>query len=180
MTLGNRRCLKFQFQSNKMLQKSRVIGGLGTILVFLWVMSCGGGGSPSLVAPPKARVPEAQPPKTQATATPEAKPEAEFSYNPIGKPDPFKPFIQLTPVKGGTRKYPLTPLQRYEVSQLKLVAVISTPEGNIALVEDSAGKGFFLKKGTEIGSNDGKVKQILSEKVIVEEIYPDIFGQPGP
>ena len=91
-------------------------------------------------------------PKTEESK----KEEVEYAYNPAGKPDPFKPFIQLTPVKEGTRTVPLTPLQRYEISQLKLVAVISGAEGNVALVEDSAGKGFFLKRGTLIGKNDGK------------------------
>ena len=68
-------------------------------------------------------------------------------------------------------------MQKYEISQLKLVAIIITPEGNIALVEDSAEKGYFLKKGTEIGKNDGKVKKILKNKVIIEEVYEDTFGQ---
>ncbi len=108
---------------------------------------------------------------------PEKKEEAEYTYNPLGKPDPFKPFIQITPAKEYSRNVPQTPLQKYEISQLKLVAIIITPEGNIALVEDSAGKGYFLKKGTEIGKNDGKVKKILKNKVIIEEVYEDTFGQ---
>jgi type IV pilus assembly protein PilP len=58
-----------------------------------------------------------------------------------------------------------------------LVAIIVTPEGNVALVEDSAGKGYFLKKGTGIGKNDGKVKKILKDKVIIEEVYEDMSGQ---
>jgi type IV pilus assembly protein PilP len=57
------------------------------------------------------------------------------------------------------------------------VAIISNPEGNIALVEDATGKGYFLKKGTWIGKNDGKVTKILKDKVIIEEVYQDIFGQ---
>jgi type IV pilus assembly protein PilP len=57
------------------------------------------------------------------------------------------------------------------------VAIISSPDGNIGLVEDVAGKGYFLKKGTWIGKNDGKVTKILKDKVIVEEVYQDIFGQ---
>ena len=57
------------------------------------------------------------------------------------------------------------------------MAVISTPEGNTALVEDSAGKGYIIKKGTEIGKNEGKVTKILKDKVIVEEIYQDMWGQ---
>jgi type IV pilus assembly protein PilP len=107
----------------------------------------------------------------------EKKEEPEYAYNPLGKPDPFRPFIQMTSSKEYLRKVPRTPLQKYEISQLTLVAIILTPEGNIALVEDSLGKGYFLKKGTEIGKNDGKVKQILKDKVIIEEVYEDIFGQ---
>lgn len=108
---------------------------------------------------------------------PEKREEAEYSYNPAGKPDPFRPFIQLTSARGSSKTAPLTPLQKYDFSQLKLVAIISSPDGNIALVEDVAGKGYFLKKGTWIGKNDGKVTKILKDKVIVEEVYQDIFGQ---
>jgi type IV pilus assembly protein PilP len=103
--------------------------------------------------------------------------EEEYSYNPEGKPDPFKPFIQLTSARGGSRTAPLTPLQKYDISQLKLVAIISSPEGNIALVEDVTGKGYFLKKGTWVGKNDGKVTKVLKDKVMIEEFYEDIFGQ---
>jgi type IV pilus assembly protein PilP len=68
-------------------------------------------------------------------------------------------------------------LEKYDISQLKLVAIISTPEGNFALAEDSLGKGYFLKKGTLIGKNNGKVTKIFKDKVIIEEDYQDIFGQ---
>jgi len=107
----------------------------------------------------------------------EKKEKAEYIYNPAGKADPFKPFIQLTPIKTSTKSIPQTPLQNYEVSQLKLVAIISTPEGNIALVEDSTGKGYFLKEGTWVGKNDGKVTKILIDRVIIEEIHQDISSQ---
>ena len=107
----------------------------------------------------------------------EKKEEKEYSYDPVGKADPFKPFIQLTPVKVSSRTLPLTPLQKYEISQLKLVAIIASPDGNIALVEDSTGKGYFLKKETGIGKNEGKVKKILKDRVLIEEVYEDAFGQ---
>jgi len=83
----------------------------------------------------------------------------------------------MTSTKAYSKNVPQTPLQKYEISQLKLVAIITGSAGNIALVEDQAGKGYFLKKGTEIGKNDGKVKQILKDKVIIEEVYEDVFGQ---
>ena len=150
-------------------------------IAFLFVAGCGGG-SPTSSGPPKAKVaavekPKAVSPPVVPKTEESKKEEVEYAYNPAGKPDPFKPFIQLTPVKEGTRTVPLTPLQRYEISQLKLVAVISGAEGNVALVEDSAGKGFFLKRGTLIGKNDGKVTRILKDKVIIQEVFQDVVGQ---
>jgi type IV pilus assembly protein PilP len=159
-------------------QRNRMIRRVSSLFVglFFLVTACGGEAPPPSI-PSKAR-PSATRPR-QATRVEQSTPEQkeEYTYRPAGKPDPFKPFIQLTPLKEHS-KVPLTPLQKYEISQLKLVAIIALPEGNIALVEDSAGKGYFLKKGTGIGNNDGKVTKILKDKVIVEETYQDIFGQP--
>ncbi len=150
------------------------------ICLFL-VGGCGEGVPPSTV-PSKAKSPsvvkkkEESPPPIEKKE-PQKKEETAYSYNAAGKPDPFRPFIQLTTGKGGPGSTPLTPLQKYDISQLKLVAIISSPGGNVALVEDVAGKGYFLKKGTWIGKNDGKVTKILKDKVTIEETYQDIFGQ---
>lgn len=152
-----------------------------SMLCMFFLASCGGSSPPSSV-PPKGTSQAVQKKKVEPTKgaekkEPEKMGEAEYTYNASDKPDPFKPFIQITSAKENSRTLPLTPLQKYEVSQLKLVAIIIAREGNIALVEDSAGKGYFLKKGTEIGKNDGKVKTILKDKVVIEESYEDIFGQ---
>lgn len=152
-------------------------------IAFLFLLTVCGGGTPPPSPPVKGKAPLAgkkkvEPPQIVEKVEqkePEKKPE-EFVYNPVGKSDPFKTFLQLTD-KGTVRRAHLTPLQKYEISQLKLVAIITSPQGNIALVEDAQGKGYFLKKGTVVGSNDGKVKQILKDRVIVEEVYQDIFGQ---
>ena len=150
-------------------------------IAFLFLMGGCGGGTPPISPPSKAKSPavakkKEEPTKVAEKKEPEKKEEAaEYSYNPAGKPDPFKPFIQLASTRG--TRTALTPLQRFDVSQLKLVAIISAPGGNIALVEDVTGKGYFLKKGTWIGKNDGKVTKILKDKVIIEEVYQDIFGQ---
>jgi type IV pilus assembly protein PilP len=152
-------------------------------IAFLFLLTVCGGGAPPPSPPAKGKTPLAEKKKVEPAQIvekvekkePEKKPE-EFAYNPVGKPDPFKPFLQLTD-KGTVRRAHLTPLQKYDISQLKLVAIITSPQENIALVEDTQGKGYFLRKGTIIGSNDGKVKQILKDRVIIEEVYQDIFGQ---
>ena len=151
-------------------------------IVFLFfAAACGEGTAPSSISP-KAKSPSMQQGKTKPTEVAEKKElekkvEPEYSYDPVGKKDPFKPFLQMASARGSSRNAPLTPLEKYEISQLKLVAIISSPEGNIALIEDSAGKGYFLKKGTGIGKNEGKVTRILKDKVVIEETYQDVFGQ---
>jgi type IV pilus assembly protein PilP len=151
-------------------------------IVFLFLMGGCGEGTPPTSISSKTKSPSVEkkregPTKAAENKEPEKKEEAEYSYNPAGKPDPFRPFLQLSSGKGGSKAAPLTPLQNYDISQLKLVAIISSPEGNMALVEDVTGKGYFLKKGTWIGKNDGKVTKVLKDRVIIEEVYQDIFGQ---
>jgi type IV pilus assembly protein PilP len=155
--------------------------GITVLTAFLFLVGGCGGGAPPPSLPAKTKAPavekKEEPARVAEKKEGEKKEEKEFTYNPAGKPDPFKPFIQLTPAKGFSRSTPLSPLQKYDISQLKLVAIISAPEGNIALVEDVTGKGYFLKRGTWIGKNDGKVTKILKDKVIIEEAYQDVFGQ---
>jgi len=102
-------------------------------------------------------------------------------YDPAGKIDPFEPLFREKPavVKRSRRKkrIPRTPLERIDLSQLKLVGIILAPSGNRALVEESSGKGYIIKKGTYIGNNSGKVVQIKRDKVIVEEEFEDVFGK---
>jgi type IV pilus assembly protein PilP len=68
-------------------------------------------------------------------------------------------------------------LERLDLSQLKLVGIILASSGNRALVEESSGKGYVIKKGTYIGTNSGKVVKIKKEKVVVEEEFEDVFGK---
>jgi type IV pilus assembly protein PilP len=162
-------------------RRSRLFCYAVSTAFLLFLVSCGGGTSPSSI-PQKGKLPAAERKKAEATKVadkkePEKKEEGAFVYDPAGKKDPFKPFFELTPVRGAARSTPLTPLQKYEISQLKLVAIISDPGGNIGLVEDSSGKGYFIKKDTGIGKNDGKVTKILNDRVMIEEVFQDILGQ---
>jgi Tfp pilus assembly protein PilP len=103
------------------------------------------------------------------------------TYDPIGKTDPFEPLFKEKPVtvikKKRKKRIPRTPLERIDLSQLKLVAIVLSSSGNMALVEESSGKGYVIKKGTYIGTNAGKVVNIKKEKVIVEEEFEDVFGK---
>jgi type IV pilus assembly protein PilP len=99
----------------------------------------------------------------------------DYVYNPKGKIDPFLPWKadvpdSAEPGKQVKKRLPLTPLEKVDLSQLKLVGVIRSASGNKALVEETTGKGYVISKGTYVGLNGGKVTEILKDKVIVEEV----------
>ncbi len=101
-------------------------------------------------------------------------------YNPSGKIDPFEPLFQekaTVAKKKKIKRKPRTPLERIDLSQLKLVAIILATSGNRALVEESSGKGYVVKSGTYIGINGGKITKIEREQVTVEEQFEDVFGK---
>jgi type IV pilus assembly protein PilP len=110
-------------------------------------------------------------------------PEISDVYNPEGKLDPFEPLFKKEQVsldvakKKIKRRKPLTPLERVNLSQLTLVGIIQAPSGNRALVKESSGKGYVVKKGTYIGTNSGKIVQILMDRIIIEEESEDIYGK---
>ena len=99
-------------------------------------------------------------------------------YIARGKIDPFEPLFKDTPVfrKKKKKRIPRTPLEKLSLGQLKLVAIIRAQSGNKALVEESSGKGYVIKKGTYIGLNSGKIVKIEKDNIIIEEEIQDIEG----
>jgi len=57
------------------------------------------------------------------------------------------------------------------------VGILKGPAGYRALVEDAGGKGFIITKGTLIGRENGYVKEINDNRVIIKQTHKDIFGQ---
>ena len=113
--------------------------------------------------------PEAAPPAQEAAAVV----RDALPYNPAGRRDPFRPFtldIHQEP------RVQLTPLQRYELGQLTVVATVWDASIPRAMVEDSVGMGYIVGVGTPIGRNGGVVTGIEPQRVVVEEKVLDVYG----
>jgi type IV pilus assembly protein PilP len=103
-------------------------------------------------------------------------PAADPPYNPAGRRDPFlPPRVGPSIVSGAT-----SPLQRYDVGQLRLVAVIYDTREPRAVVEDDQGLGYIVRLGTPIGTNGGAVTAIQRGKVIISEDTVDFYGEHRP
>jgi Tfp pilus assembly protein PilP len=95
-------------------------------------------------------------------------------YNAAGRRDPFRPFtLDMRP----ERHVQLTPLQRYELGQLAVVATVWDVSPPRAMVEDNAGMGYIVSLGTPIGPNGGVVTAIEPERIVVEERVLDYYGK---
>lgn len=108
--------------------------------------------------------------------------QKEYSYDATGKPDPFEPLIAaIAPTKQSVSQQqksdkPLTPLQKLDLSDLFLVAIVDTDNSSTALIEDNVRNGYIVKEGMFIGKNDGVIKKILKNSMIVEEKIADSTG----
>lgn len=118
------------------------------------------------------------------TALAEKLADASPRYDPTGKIDPFAPIFKESPAvtvesaeKKIVRRRPLTPLEKIDLSQLKLVGVIRAESGNHAVVEDATGKGYVITKGSYVGIYGGRVVQIEKDRAFIEEEVEDIFGK---
>ena len=102
----------------------------------------------------------------------ESKPtKAEYSYNPIGKRDPFRSFTSIEVVRPDS--IVASELQSWELDQLNLVAILWGTDAPVAMVEDPKGKGHVIRHGDLIGKKWGTVTQIRSDEVIVTEEFRD-------
>ena len=108
--------------------------------------------------------------------------EAGDAYDPTGKIDPFAPlivekrFVSVQQEKKKRRTH-LTPLEKVDLSQLTLSAIVLASSGNRAIVTESDGKGYVVTIGTYIGINSGRVSQILRDSVIVDEEVENLLGK---
>lgn len=103
---------------------------------------------------------------------------SSFVYNRLGRPDPFVPFLKekivTSEVEGPPQK--LVGMQKFEPGQLSLVAIVKSEDGPLAMVQDSLGRGYMIKQGTEIGRT-GIVDKIDKNTVVIKQWYKTSAGE---
>jgi len=101
---------------------------------------------------------------TQVIKEPQVKKEeikfdiGDFEYKSEGRRDPFEPVLLLKAksareVRVVKDKKSATDALGYELEELKLVGVLKSDKGMMAMMEDTQGKGIFFKKGDPLNQN---------------------------
>lgn len=152
------------------------IGLLGGVL--LVVSGCEQAPPPP---PPPAKVEKTEPPPATENeaaveeSDPEETPVPVYEYDPIGRREPFEslvaedipdaPDVLVTPDPAEIQ----TPLQEFDVKQLKIIGIIMGNLGDYARIVAPDGKSYTINVGTPIGINDGEVVSITENAIIVRE-----------
>jgi len=101
--------------------------------------------------------------------------EEKFSYRVAGRRDPFSSLVKIRqPLNENTE--PDTPLQRFGLKELQLIAVVLGQNEPRAMVVAPDKKAYTLVAGVKVGRNRGQVVDITENKVVVEERYRDFSG----
>jgi len=123
--------------------------------------------APQPLTPVVAAAPQ-QAPAAEPAKAPEKPPEA--SYSSVGKRDPFRSYLsELSKQNSELATRCATPLGKFELEQLHLVAVVTGLENPVAMVQAPNGVGYSLRRGACIGKNGGTVAAVRSGEVVVAE-----------
>ena len=172
----------------KLLPKNRFFSASAAILLCAVTFTACGKDQPVVVTPVPAKPPKATviaPKPVQAVVSSVSRmptpPVNQFDFS--NKKDPFKPFIvvKAEPKKtyDSIKKAQLDslPIHSFDVSQFKLIGIVTGGRDNKAMVTDPGGKGYVLKVGMTIGKNDGKIVLINASGVDVVEQFKDESGK---
>ncbi len=128
-----------------------------------------------LPSQPKVNRPVPNTPPVETAAAEDEPVEPKYVYTPGGR-DPFESLLDIR--KPVTRSNePQTPLQKFDVNQLRLVGVITGMEQPKAMVVAPDGKSYVLEKGTKVGKNNGVVTKIDRSQIVVKESFYDFTGE---
>lgn len=146
---------------------------LAALAAVALVAVAGCGSKPKPASSGKADARKSDPaaaPAADASVTPSAPKAPEWSYSSVGKRDPFRSFLaDFEKETGSLATRCATPLGRFELEQLRLVAVVTGLEDPVAMVEAPSGVGYSVHRGACIGKNGGTVTAVRTGELVVSE-----------
>lgn len=115
---------------------------------------------------------------SQVVASAGEAPSVTYTYNPLNRRDPFKPFLNVDDVQSELPKnVKASPLASYNLDQLRLVGVVWGELGQIGLVSTTDGGGYTVRVGDRVGKNDGRVREFKKDAIVIEQVHRNALGK---
>lgn len=94
-----------------------------------------------------------------------------YTYSAAGMRDPFAPLVQKESRVGSEKpKRELGPLEKFELSQFRLLAMMIVQGSPRAMVKAPDGKSYTVKVGDMIGPNGGVVTRIETKTAEIDNM----------
>jgi Tfp pilus assembly protein PilP len=121
--------------------------------------------------------PKAPAAATTGTAKPEEKVEQEvYVYDARGRRDPFMSLVMVAKQRPNVKKK-ANPIENYDVSEIKLSAIVWDKKQYYALITLPDNKSYTIKKGMTLGLYGGRVQDITRDSVLIREQIKDYRGR---
>jgi len=132
--------------------------------------------APGPMEPPK---PAASPATTMTAAPGAAVRPADsaegYSYDPKSRREPFQSLTKV--IKSASLQSQMPPLQRVQISDMKLLGIMWGGYGYYGLIQTPDGKGYTVKEGMLLGTNNGVIRTITDKAIFVSEPTIDLAGR---
>ena len=123
---------------------------------------------------PKQNVSQPPPPKKSETPDNASNTKDEaFVYRSDGVRDPFQPFIVTISDDDPKDVCALC----VPLANLTFTGVVTGIASPVALVETREGAGYFVRRGSELGANGGRVIDIREGVILLRERFQDQLGR---
>ena len=96
-----------------------------------------------------------------------------FNYDGKGRRDPFHPYQDIEELEEAGNSLeeigPVLPLARWDIDRIQLIGLIWNAKNPKAIFRTPGNEKFTLGKGERIGRNNGYIRVIREDEVVVVE-----------
>ena len=103
-----------------------------------------------------------------------------YIYDQRGRRDPFVPLIIRKTSLPRKKSARTGTIENYDISEFSLAAIIAKAGRNFALVVTPDNRSFTVSEGDVVGLNNGMVKEITDNRVVLVEYSKDYRGNLKP
>jgi Tfp pilus assembly protein PilP len=100
-----------------------------------------------------------------------------YEYSGLDRRDPFAPLVSK---REGGREKGVSPLETYEVAEMKVIAILWAKNKYYAVFSLPDGKSYTVADGTKVGTHNGVIAKIVKDSVVIKERVRDARGVMSP
>jgi len=96
-----------------------------------------------------------------------------YEYTGLDRRDPFAPLVSR---RDGGREKGISPLESYDVTEMKIIAILWEKKKHFAVISLPDGKSYNVMDGAKVGSHGGVITKITKDTVVIRERIRDASG----